>query len=273
MTVDPANPPYLSNSWATLIATPAPGWQFLYWLGDEKATNQTTSLQITRNKCVMAVFGTQLSGSALLFLNPQSDFYPYGTVVKLTASPPTGTYFSSWSGDTSGTNNPLSVTVTNPNQSVSCLLGTLGVGQFALTIIENGQGHVAVSPLANYYTNGQLVTLTATPDPGQGFVGWNGDATGSANPLVVTMSQSKIITASFTKRPSLRVGTCVEGLVEDGFRLTLTGEFGTRYTIWTSTNLAEWTEAGTVTNTYGTAQFTDEAATNTPHRFYQAVSP
>jgi hypothetical protein len=212
-----------------------------------------------------------MSASALVSVDPKADFYPYGTVVKFTAVPPPGTYFASWSGDASGMDNPLRFAVTNPNPSVSCLLGTLGAGQFGLTVVEDGRGHVVKSPISSYYTNGQTITLTAVPDPGQDFVEWTGDADGAQNPLQTVMSASKVINATFTTRPSLRVSTCLEGLVEDGFRLTVLGEFGTVYDIPASTNLSEWTVAGSVTNTYGTVQFTDPQGTSLPHRFYGAT--
>ena len=227
---------------------------------------------MTRDKYVQAVFGTQLTSSGLISLSPQADSYPYGTVVKLTALPPAGTYFVSWSGNASGTNTPLSLTVTVPNESVSYQLGTLSAGQFALAVIEDGRGHVVPNPQANFYDSGQSVTLTAIPDAGQDFLGWTGAATGVQNPLAATMTSNMVIAASFTKRPSLEVGTPLEGLVEDGFRLTLTGEFGTAYAIWGSTNLLDWTAVGTVTNTYGTTQLTDPTAINLPRRFYRAVT-
>jgi hypothetical protein len=270
--VDPPIPPYLSNSWALVTATPSPGWRFLFWLGDASGTNETINVKVTRDKYVQAVFGTTLTNAALISVYPQSDFYPYGTLAKLTALPPAGTYFSAWSGDVSGTNNPLSLSVTNPNQSVSYQLGALSAGRYALTVVENGRGRVEISPRANDYNSGQTVTLTAVSDVAQDFIGWSGDASGTSNQVVATMDQSKVITATFTKRPSLRVGTPLEGLTEDGFRLTLFGEFGAPYTILGSTNLADWIAAGTVTNTYGIVQLTDPVATNLPFRFYRATS-
>ena len=272
VTVDPPTPPYLSNSWATITATPGSGWQFLYWLGDASGTNPTAAVKVTRNKFAEAVFGTPLTGSALMSLSPQSDFYPYGTVVKLTALPPAGTYSVSWSGNASGTNNPLSLAVNAPNQSVSYQLGTLSAGQFALTVIEDGRGHVVANPQASFYSSGQSVTIAAIPDAGQDFLGWTGAGTEGQNPLAATMTSNMVITASFTKRPSLEVGTPLGGLVEDGFRLTLTGEFGAAYAIRGSTNLTDWTAVGTVTNTYGTTQLTDPTAINLPRRFYRAVT-
>ena len=231
VTIDPPDAPYLNRSLATVTARAAPGWKFLFWTGDATGTNETISVHVTRNKFVQAVFGTELAGSPLMLLSPQADYYPFGTVVKLTALAPGGTYFTSWSGDATGTRNPLSITVTNPNQSVAYQLGTLSAGQVALTIVENGRGHVEASPAGNHYTNGQTVTLSAVPDSAQDFVGWSGDANGLSNPLIVLMDKSKVITANFTKRPTLRVGTPLEGLVEDGFRLTVLGEFGATYTV------------------------------------------
>jgi hypothetical protein len=271
VTVDPPGTPYLNRSLATVTATPAPGWKLLFWMGDANGTNQTVSVHVTRNKYVQPVFGTQLTGSALVSLSPQSDYYPFGTIAKLTALPPAGTHFTSWGGDANGTNNPLSIAVTNQNQSFSFQLGALSVGQFALTVAENGRGHVEVSPYANRHDAGRTVTLSAVPDVAQNFLGWSGDGKGSDNPLTVLMEASKTITANFTKRPTLRVGTPLEGLVEDGFRLTLQGEFHTRYSILGSTNLFDWIEAGTVTNAYGTVQHTDPTGTHLPWWFYRAV--
>jgi hypothetical protein len=161
--------------------------------------------------------------------------------------------------------------VSNTGQSVAAIFSSLAGNKYTLTVIEDGRGHVVVNPPANLYNSGQSVTLTALPETGQDFVGWAGAATGAQNPLTTTMTSNKVITASFTKRPVLRVGTPLEGLVEDGFRLTLIGEFGTNYAILGSTNLADWTPIGAVTNTYGTVQLTDPTATNLSQRFYRAA--
>jgi len=266
---DPASPPYLNNSFATVTATPAPGWVLLQWLGDASGTNVLLNQHMNRSKFIQAVFGTQLTYSTPISVSPQSALYPYGTAVKLTATPPPGTYFISWSGDASGTNNPTTFIVTNANPNISCQLGTLNLGETSLTVIENGNGRVGLFPLKYRYLVSDTAGLIPVPDPGQDFIGWSGDASGTQNPLLVSMVQSKVITANFTKRPSLRVGTPLEGLTEDGFRLTLLGEFGSSYGIVGSTNLQDWNSVGTVTNTYGTVQITDPAATNLPYRFYR----
>ena len=51
------------------------------------------------------------------------------------------------------------------------------------------------------------MTLTAVPDAGQEFLGWSGDADGTNHLLVLTMNQSRVITAHFTRRPRLELFT------------------------------------------------------------------
>jgi hypothetical protein len=277
VTVQPPVGPYVSNTVVTLTPQPSNGWTFLEWRGDASGANPTVDVTMQRVRNVQAIFGTTLgttvAGNGAVDVYPALPLYPYGTVARLTATPQAGNYFGVWGNAASGNSNPLYFTVTSATPTVSSLFATLGANEQALTVIPDGFGKVTVSPRANVYATGASVSLNAIPEPGQQFLAWSGDATGTQNPLTISMDSSKTITAAFTRKPSLAVAPPLGGLFEDGFRLTLTGEFGTRYTILASTNLAEWTEAGTVTNTYGTTQFTDEAATNTPHRFYRAVSP
>ncbi len=62
-------------------------------------------------------------------------------------------------------------------------------------------GTVAAAPAPNCggtkYTAGTQVQLTAQPATDYVFVGWSGDATGSANPATITMDADKSATAQF----------------------------------------------------------------------------
>jgi hypothetical protein len=231
---------------------------------------------MSRGKTVQAVFGTTLgttvAGNGAVSVHPALPLYPYGSVARLTAIPHAGNYFGIWGNAASGSTNPLYFTVTSAAPTVSSLFAALGANQYALIVIPDGFGRVTTTPRANAYATGASVSLNAIPDPGQQFLAWGGDATGTQNPLPVSMSTSKTITATFTSKPSLAVAPHLGGLFEDGFRLTLTGEFGGQYEILGSTNMVDWLPAGTVTNTYGAVQFTDPAASNLPARFYRALS-
>ncbi|MCX6873575.1 MAG: chitobiase/beta-hexosaminidase C-terminal domain-containing protein, partial [Verrucomicrobia bacterium] len=275
VSVQPPDGSYASGSMATLTATPVAGWTFLQWLGDANGTDPVTSVQMSRNKCVQAVFGTAVNtttvGSGTIRQNAVAAFYPYGTRIRFSGLPASGNYLAFWGNAVTSTDNPLDFPVTTPNPTVTAVFQPLGIGRFALALVAEGGGDVAATPAANRYNSGASVRVTAQPDVGQDFVGWSGDAAGSINPLTVAMNQNKAITAVFTKRPGLRIDTSPEGLVEDGCRLTLTGEFGKQYEILGSADLVNWIRAGTLTNVYGTSQFTDDDATNLPRRFYRAA--
>ena len=74
----------------------------------------------------------------------------------------------------------------------------------ALTVIPDGLGEVALSPPGSRYRLNTNVVLQAAAGAGQEFLGWSGAASGSQNPLSVTMNSNKVITARFTKRPWLQ---------------------------------------------------------------------
>ena len=67
------------------------------------------------------------------------------------------------------------------------------------TLAANGAGggSVSASPSQPSYVDGTVVTLTATAQPGWRFSNWSGDASGTDNPLQVTMTANKVIAASF----------------------------------------------------------------------------
>ena len=70
---------------------------------------------------------------------------------------------------------------------------------FTLAVQTEGSGHLAIDPAQTAYYFGELVTLTATAAPGWSFTGWGGDATGTDNPLIVTIEGDMAITSNFQK--------------------------------------------------------------------------
>ncbi|MDQ4139347.1 MAG: T9SS type A sorting domain-containing protein, partial [Bacteroidota bacterium] len=58
-------------------------------------------------------------------------------------------------------------------------------------------GTVTKSPNQTSYASGTNVQLTATPATGYRFSGWSGDASGTTNPITVSMTGDKNITANF----------------------------------------------------------------------------
>jgi hypothetical protein len=65
-----------------------------------------------------------------------------------------------------------------------------------LTILSTN-GVVVVNPASTNYAQGDIVTLTATPNVGYQFVGWSGHASGTTNQISVLMNTNKIIVPRF----------------------------------------------------------------------------
>ena len=273
------NPPggtYFQTNVVTATAVPDSGWMFLYWLGDTSGINSTANISMERNKSIYAVFGTTLSttvaGSGQILLSPPGSLYACGRTVRLTAVPQPGSYFGFWGDAATGNTNPLYFAVTNPNPTISSIFGTNSANQAALTVLINGNGRVILSPQGNVFSTNQTVTLTGTPDSGENFKNWSGDATGVQNPLNLSMNQSKVVTANFTGGPSLEIKTPQgDGFGPAGFRFTLSSDPDSIYEILASTNLINWQSLGRLTNAFGETQVTDISATNSTHKFYKAL--
>ncbi len=74
--------------------------------------------------------------------------------------------------------------------------GSADAGE-VLTVNVAGSGSVTRVPDQPTYACGELVVLTAVPDPGHDFGGWGGAATGTTNPVTVTMDANLSVTADF----------------------------------------------------------------------------
>ena len=203
------NPPggvYGSNTVITLTANPAPGWTFSSWSGGVSGTNLALNVTVTNNMAIDALFVTPVAMSALpanygtvagLPGGVSPGLYAYGTTVNVSALPNPGRYFSRWANTNFGAVNPTTIAVNSTNINCSALFSTLSASNVSLALMASGPGTVSVIPASNYFALISTVSVTATPGPGNVFLGWIGDAVGTNNPLSVMMDASKTITAYF----------------------------------------------------------------------------
>ncbi len=109
-----------------------------------------------------------------------------------------------------------SVTFTNitANHTVAA---AFAADAYTLTTAAIGVGTVDRDLDQPTYDFGTLVTLTATPGSGWAFTGWSGDASGSTNPLEVTIDAPKSVTATFAdvEAPVVNVTAPLGGEVWD----------------------------------------------------------
>ena len=114
---------YLSGTTVYLTATADPGSQFSGWSGDLSGAASPISLTMDGDKSVTATFtltssqftyytltvATAGTGSGAVTPTVGPHTYLSGTTVYLTATAATGSQFAGWSGDLSGTTNPISL--------------------------------------------------------------------------------------------------------------------------------------------------------------------
>jgi uncharacterized repeat protein (TIGR02543 family) len=136
------------------------------------------------------------TGAGSVTANPAGPDYDYGTVVTLTATANTGSTFTGWSGDLSGTTNPITLTM----DSDKTITATFELNQYTLDLSTTGTGAgiVTANPAGPVYEFGTVVTLTATADITSTFTGWSGGLTGTTNPITFTIEADTTITATFT---------------------------------------------------------------------------
>ncbi len=125
--------------------------------------------------------------------------FPTGTGVILTATPATGSYFTGWSGDCSGTG--VCTLTMDEGYSVTATFQI-----YTLTVTKSGTGSGTVtsvppgincgSDCTENYSLGTVVTLDAVPSAGSYFTGWSGACLGTGS-CVVTLDVSKSVTATF----------------------------------------------------------------------------
>ncbi|MCA9962359.1 MAG: InlB B-repeat-containing protein, partial [Anaerolineales bacterium] len=124
--------------------------------------------------------------------NP-SPPYVGGDTVTLTAVPDAGCEFTGWGDDLSGDANPETIYM-DADKTVSANFSQI---RYTLTINVTGAGTVHKNPDQATFLPGEVVQLTAVPDTGLNFLFWNGDLSGSANPIDLLMDGDKTVDAFF----------------------------------------------------------------------------
>jgi outer membrane protein assembly factor BamB len=218
----PGNQSYLSGTNIDLKAINSAGWSFTAWSGDASGAANTT-ITMNSNKIITATFTENTYTLTMIIfgngnISPGNvTTYHYGDTANINAVNALGWYFSGWTGDVSGAAN---TTITlNANKTITA---TFLPNIYTINMTYTGNGHVdfnATQP----YSYGQTVSLTPVADPGWSFYGWSGDAQGSSNPLILTMTVNMTITAVFTQNTyTLTMITVGNGQVLPGNATTYT---------------------------------------------------
>jgi hypothetical protein len=126
--------------------------------------------------------------------------YILGQLVTLTAQADDGHIFFNWSGDLTGYENPVSITLDKDKYVIATFKDpNKDPVWYTLTVNTIGQGSVLVEPDEEEYLHGCTVSLTAEEQPGWKFSGWQGDLSGDNQEVTLLMTDNFSVTAVFTE--------------------------------------------------------------------------
>ena len=171
VTTDPTGPIHALGSEVALTASPDAGWRFVGWSGGLSGAENPTTTTVTSDLAIIATFEeipaypltTNVVGSGSVSSAPSAAEYPDGTSIVLTAMPAAGWVFAGWSGDASGSLNPITVAI----DAATDVTATFAVDEpLTLTTTVTAGGTVTVDPNQSTYSIGDVITATANPDPG-----------------------------------------------------------------------------------------------------------
>src|SRR6266545_1412647 len=200
-------------------------WNFGNWTGDvalPPSTANPVSVTMNQARSITANYTAQYqltlaitagvpSGLANITGGTTGTFYDSGTVLSLTAATPVADgagkqwQFTAWSGDATGSTSPVAVTM-SAARSVTATY----VVQYQLTLaitagVPGGLGNITGGTTGTFYDSGTVLNLTAATPVADGpskqwaFKNWTGDiavSPNSTNPIIVTMTQARFITAN-----------------------------------------------------------------------------
>ncbi|MFW6219099.1 MAG: InlB B-repeat-containing protein, partial [Bacteroidota bacterium] len=130
-----------------------------------------------------------------------------GSTMQFEAIASEGYEFLNWSGDT--TSSSQQITIILNEQNIDLTANFVAIDSFNITV-SSQNGTVELSPSGGKYLEGTEVTLTAVPDEGYEFDGWDGNSTSSDSSITITMDGDKSLTANFSTVNSIHHYTIQE---------------------------------------------------------------
>lgn len=214
-TTDPAPGTYTVDEGTilTVTAIPAQGYLFDHWEGDVSGTNPVLEVQVLSDLSIVAVFVEQPVPTYTLTIetlgqgttNPAPGAWEYedGALVSVSAIPVAGWLFERWEGDITSTENPVEFIITSDMRIVAVFSEVeVPPEQCAVSISVVGQGTTDPAPGTYTVDKGAILTITAYSAEGWLFDHWEGDISGTANPIDVEVLTDISVVAVFVEAPA-----------------------------------------------------------------------
>jgi uncharacterized protein (DUF2141 family) len=207
---------YDENIVVTLTAAADPGSLFAGWSGDADCgdgiltMNAAKSCTATFDSAKVLTVALAGTGAGTVTTNPAGIDcgavcqapYSHGTSVQLLAAAAPGSIFTGWSGEADCADAEVRM---NRDRACTATFDLPPPSTYTLTVAMTGGGSGSVTSApagidcgvdcSEDYSDGMVVALVPTPDPGSLFTGWSGDADCADGS--VTMSAARSCTAQF----------------------------------------------------------------------------
>jgi len=210
-------------------------------------------------------------------VSTEGGTYDEGTEITINANANEGFRFTGWEGNDS-TSESLTITL-NSNQTYQALFELIPIYTLTVTTSEGG----TVSTEGGEYKEGTEVEITATPDEGYIFTGWEGNDSKSVS-ITITLNSNQTFQALFELIPPVQYtltliasegGTVSTegGIYEEGTEVTITATPSEGYlfvrweevdistsslTITVSSNISLTAIFSAVSNASNSSNLTDE---------------
>ena len=217
VSLEPAGGVYEPGTEVTITTHPEYNWKVSSWVPATFPPDvESRTVTMDDNKEIKVTFEPTLeqysldvatTGEGHVEFDPapldSSEWTYYdGTEVTMTAvSDTSGMEFTGWTGDTTSTENPLTVSV-DSTINIEATFTPIET-QFALDVDTVGLGEVILDPepYLDYgtYDSAAVVNLIAQGLPGYEFQAWSGDTTSTEDTLTIEMNSDLNVTATFTE--------------------------------------------------------------------------
>jgi uncharacterized repeat protein (TIGR02543 family) len=190
-----------------VVAAPEPYFHFVGWTGTAVTLGEVADPGLASTSVTLRADGTLQANFApdtyTLTVNathgsvtriPDKPSYVHGETVLLQATPDLNYDFKGWSGDASGADDPIVVTM-DGNKSITA---AFALCMRILNLSSTAGGNVTAPGEGTFeYAHGDQVMLEATADPGFVFVHWRGSLSSDRAPYLLTMDGDYTIKAIF----------------------------------------------------------------------------